>query len=78
MPIYEYFCEDCGKEFEEFIFSDRDEVRCPQCDGERARKMISRCRTRMGGDISPAGPSGDMGGSGGCSSCGGGSCGTCA
>jgi putative FmdB family regulatory protein len=77
MPIYEYCCHDCGKEFEELVFSERDPVRCPACGSERARKMISSCRTRMGGDIPSAKESAGTGGGGGCAGCGGGSCATC-
>ena len=77
MPIYEYSCRDCGKEFEELVFSEGQKVLCPECGSEEARKMISRCRTRMGGDIPTAKESAGAGGGGGCAGCGGGSCASC-
>jgi putative FmdB family regulatory protein len=78
MPLYEYCCRDCGREFEELVFSGEDEVRCPNCGSDQARKMISRCRTRMGGEIPSAKEAaGAGGGGGGCSGCGGGSCASC-
>jgi len=77
MPLYEYCCRDCGKEFEELVLSERDPVRCPDCGSERARKMISSCRTRMGGGVPSAKESSGAGGGGGCAGCGGGSCATC-
>lgn len=41
MPIYEYLCENCGREFEEWQkFSDPPVERCT-CGG-RARRLISQ------------------------------------
>lgn len=77
MPIYEYSCTDCGKVFEEIVFGERDSIPCPYCKGTHTRKLISRCRTRMGGEIPTAKSEAGLGDAGGCSSCGGGSCGTC-
>ena len=43
MPIYEYSCRLCGREFEMFraITSDDSTVRCPSCDGNDVRRKIS-------------------------------------
>jgi putative FmdB family regulatory protein len=40
MPTYEYYCADCGFEFEEFqsIASEPISV-CPKCDGQVRRKI---------------------------------------
>ena len=40
MPTYEYYCTDCGFEFEEFqsIASEPITV-CPKCDGHCERKI---------------------------------------
>ncbi len=40
MPTYEYFCTECGFEFEEFqsIASDPLTI-CPKCDGSVQRKI---------------------------------------
>jgi putative FmdB family regulatory protein len=42
MPIYEYRCESCGREFEEWQkFSDPPVERCGQCGGA-TRRLISQ------------------------------------
>jgi putative FmdB family regulatory protein len=42
MPIYEYKCEECGAEFEEWQkFSDPPVDTCPTCGG-KASRLISR------------------------------------
>jgi putative FmdB family regulatory protein len=76
MPIYEYSCTRCGREFEEIIFKSGEAVACPSCDSRETRKLMSRCRSKMTGR-EPAGGLGMSAGGGGCSSCGGGSCATC-
>jgi putative FmdB family regulatory protein len=41
MPIYEYCCEKCGREFEEWQkFSDDPVEQCEECGG-RTRRLIS-------------------------------------
>ncbi len=41
MPIYEYRCNTCGKEFEEWQkFSDPPVDSCPECGG-KASRLIS-------------------------------------
>jgi len=43
MPIYEYECEKCGAVFERLCRSaGDDEGRCPNCDAENCRRLISR------------------------------------
>lgn len=43
MPLYEYRCNDCGKEFEKMVrFSETGQnPACPSCEGQDTRKMIS-------------------------------------
>lgn len=44
MPIYEYHCEDCGKEFEKLMsFSDPNvnTPECPACKSNHTRKRLS-------------------------------------
>jgi len=67
MPIYEYRCEACGEEFEEFKFStESDEATpCPKCASEKTRRTVSRFSSSGTGESSHA-----SGGS--CSSGGGG------
>jgi putative FmdB family regulatory protein len=41
MPIFEYLCRDCGREFETFVTGDRKPA-CPACQGENLGKLLSR------------------------------------
>ncbi len=42
MPIYEYKCRECGKEFEVIQkFSDKPVKKCPDCSG-KVEKLISQ------------------------------------
>jgi putative FmdB family regulatory protein len=40
MPIYEYACQDCGKEFELLVRSDTVPA-CPQCHTTHLEKKLS-------------------------------------
>ncbi len=45
MPIYEYICEDCGREMSVFtrsISTPVTEPACGDCDGGSVRRKISR------------------------------------
>ena len=46
MPIYEYYCGDCRRRVSVFFrtFSDASDeaARCPICDGNSLRRMVSR------------------------------------
>lgn len=61
MPIYEYFCKDCGKHFEELRrFSQKDdEVQCPRCKSKNTKRAVSIFGTSGGssssGSISQSG-----------------------
>jgi putative FmdB family regulatory protein len=49
MPIYEYRCRKCGKEFEVMQkFSDKPLTRCPSCSGN-VSKLISNCSFQLKG-----------------------------
>ena len=41
MPIYEIECSDCGQRSEVLVPSDDSARPCPQCGGERTKKLIS-------------------------------------
>ncbi|WP_165177695.1 zinc ribbon domain-containing protein [Desulfovibrio sp. ZJ369] len=75
MPIYEYSCEKCHREFEELVFGE-DAPICPHCGSRETHKLMSccsRCAGRHGGgDDAPSGSSG-----GGCAGCSGGNCASC-
>ncbi len=58
MPIYEFACNSCGKNFEKLVMTTRggQDVRCVECDSPNVRKKISvsSYRTDKGSSI-PAG-----------------------
>jgi len=43
MPMYEFECDDCGKEFETLVRRESDipAISCPACAGGRVTKMLS-------------------------------------
>jgi putative FmdB family regulatory protein len=43
VPIYEYVCRVCGREFQYLILRKRDEgnLRCPRCKGRDLKKLVS-------------------------------------
>lgn len=42
MPIYTYRCENCGVQFERHqSFSDQPLTRCPECNKNKLRKVIT-------------------------------------
>lgn len=42
MPIFEYTCKQCGKEFERVFFSgDEGSVVCPECKSKDVKKNMS-------------------------------------
>lgn len=52
MPIYQFGCEACGKQFEELVpYSRRDEVTCPDCEGH-TRVLLSAFATKVSGGSS--------------------------
>lgn len=77
MPIYEYVCSKCAHEFEELILGAEEDVACPECGSKQTRKMLSRCKTRMGIQAG-AEPGAQMAApGGGCGSCSSSSCASC-
>ena len=67
MPIYEYRCNKCEREFEKYVQSAQARIACPGCQSSRVTRRLSVLGVRSaGGAAAPVG----MSGSGGC--CGGG------
>ncbi len=76
MPIYEYYCDKCHKEFEELVFGD-DMPACPHCGAAECQKLMSRAcvhhgGAQGGGEYMPPSSGGSK-----CSGCSGGNCATC-
>jgi len=70
MPIYEYRCEDCGAQFEEFTASprDADRQRCRFCRSERVTRLLSAFAVHSARPAPEPGP---------CETCGAGERGLC-
>lgn len=50
MPIYEYLCKECGKEFEVLQkFSDRPVKKCAHCSGKVEKKISGSAFHLKGG-----------------------------
>ncbi len=41
MPIYEYTCDACGKEFEALVSSSRAKTACPACGAGKLTRRFS-------------------------------------
>ena len=41
MPIFEYACKSCGKEFEALVLPTTGAPKCPACAGTDLEKLIS-------------------------------------
>lgn len=42
MPIFEFKCDKCGKEFERIVFAAEDkDICCPDCGCTETRKVLS-------------------------------------
>jgi putative FmdB family regulatory protein len=48
MPIFEYECTSCGKEFELLVRNSSPAVECPGCKGTELRKKLSAFATITG------------------------------
>ncbi len=69
MPLYEYHCPECGKDFDEFRSMDhRDaEGQCPSCGGAKSERKLSLFASNWGSHFSSVGgaSASSCGGSGG-------------
>ena len=71
MPIYEYRCCECQKDFECLIIGNDADVSCPECEGVHVERLMSACSFKSSGNYSAPSTSS------GCSSCSSGNCSTC-
>ncbi|MDR2443416.1 MAG: zinc ribbon domain-containing protein [Deltaproteobacteria bacterium] len=44
MPIYEFKCQKCGREFEELVLNSREQIACPDCGDHKCEKFLSSFR----------------------------------
>jgi len=65
MPIYEYACLDCGREFEELVRGD-EQPACPKCGKQRLERRMSASSGHVAGGGSSACPARDVCGSSHC------------
>ncbi|MEF9426841.1 MAG: zinc ribbon domain-containing protein [Candidatus Mariimomonas ferrooxydans] len=70
MPIFEYKCQSCEKEFEKLVSRTDSEVSCPNCSSKNIKKKFSVFG--MSGVEKQVSSSGS-----GCTSCSSSSCSTC-
>ena len=80
MPIYEFLCNKCKREFEELVLKEDEQVKCPDCGSGDTQKLMSACKFRTGGPIVLGKPSSNAittRGKSACASCSGGNCSTC-
>lgn len=75
MPIYEYSCQKCGRDFEELVF-DETPPTCPYCGSNDTQKLMSCCARRRNGAEGGEYAASTSGG-GGCAGCSGGNCASC-
>lgn len=56
MPIYEYYCNKCDKDFEKLVFrGEEEQVRCPHCDGGKVGRRMSATSFISGSGLSSCG-----------------------
>jgi len=56
MPIYEFICNSCGKEFEQILSStDTSSVSCDSCKSSDIKKILSASSFKVGGSSLPLG-----------------------
>ncbi|MBN1303562.1 MAG: zinc ribbon domain-containing protein [Anaerolineales bacterium] len=74
MPIYEYTCKECCKDFETIRSMNKADapIECQFCGGQQVNRKVSACYAKNNDGGSLAGMSS------GCGSCAGGNCGSCA
>lgn len=51
MPLYEFECQKCGEIFEKLLGIDEstNDLRCPKCQAENSRKVLSVFSSASGG-----------------------------
>ncbi len=75
MPIYEYQCETCTREFEELVRGE-ERVCCPHCRGSSVRRKLSTF-AKKSGEKAETFSAQATSAAGKCSGCAGGHCSSC-
>ncbi len=73
MPLFDFICRSCGKEFEALVMGS-SKPQCPECKSGDLEKQMSVFAHRSSGGGSS---SSDSGGGSGCSSCSSSDCSSC-
>jgi putative FmdB family regulatory protein len=47
MPIFEFHCGSCDKDFEKLVFGSDPEVECPFCGQKDVKKLMSACAFKV-------------------------------
>ncbi len=69
MPIYEYRCRGCDREFEQYVARPSAAVTCPHCASEDVMRKLSVFGVRSEGGFLPTPATGGGGCCGGGCSC---------
>ena len=72
MPIFEFHCQKCDKEFERLVFRSDEAVECPECGQESVNKLMSTCSAKVGYKFTSGSKSASS-----CSGCSSTSCSSC-
>ena len=67
MPIFEYHCLVCNRDFEKLVMASTTEVQCLNCSSDLLEKKFSVFGSKVGEPF--VGPSGGGGGTCGCGHC---------
>jgi putative FmdB family regulatory protein len=73
MPIFEFHCNDCGKDFERLVFGGDPQVECPVCNKPNCERLMSACNAKVGAKLTAS----SGGGGASCTGCSATSCSTC-
>ena len=63
MPLYEFHCPACGKDFEDLVPTGTASLPCPDCGAPDTKRLMSACGFTVGGKTTTTASSS------GCSSC---------
>ncbi len=63
MPIYEFCCASCGRDFETLVMNSKESVTCPHCNSKEVKRQLSCFAVQdAGGGIGTAGACAPKGG----------------